>query len=196
RAGQPPFCLGSPVRDETDQLSVALTNPEEVRAGRVEVPLGSLHLAVRTFLWQGACHWQLRVRNHGLCPVTSSIRLRFGADFADIYEVRGMRRQARGRATPPGVTADRVELGYVGLDGARRRTLRRFAPRRARLTGGEAGFDLSLRPHEATTAELAVACWRGEAAPAPPVFEDARAAAETALERSKTNACRVRAADG
>ncbi|MBN8906321.1 MAG: amylo-alpha-1,6-glucosidase, partial [Rhodospirillales bacterium] len=50
---RPPFFLGSTVRDQNDQLSVALTNPDEVRGGRVEVSLGTLHLAVRVFLWDG-----------------------------------------------------------------------------------------------------------------------------------------------
>src|SRR5262245_51000074 len=47
-----PFFLGSTVRDENDQLSVSLTNPDEVREGRIEVPLGTFHLAVKAFLWQ------------------------------------------------------------------------------------------------------------------------------------------------
>ena len=70
--GRRPFFLGSTVRDENDQLSVSLTNPDELRDGRVEVPLGTLHLAVKTFLWRAACHWQLRVKNHGLEPRSAS----------------------------------------------------------------------------------------------------------------------------
>src|SRR5262249_54955164 len=34
--GHPPFFLGSTVRDENDQLSVALTNPDRIRDGRIE----------------------------------------------------------------------------------------------------------------------------------------------------------------
>ena len=117
--GRRPFFLGSTVRDENDQLSVSLTNPDEVRDGRIEVPLGTLHLAVKAFLWRSVCHWQLRVRNHGLSPTSATLHLRFRADFADIYEVRGMKRSARGRSLPPEVEEDRVVLGYVGLDGER-----------------------------------------------------------------------------
>src|SRR5262249_58958292 len=73
--GRRPFFLGSSVRDENDQLAVALTNPDEVRDGRVVVPLGTLHLAVRTFLWQGTCHWQLRGRNPGAAGVGAVARL-------------------------------------------------------------------------------------------------------------------------
>ncbi len=47
--GRRPFFLGSTVGDENDQLSVWLTNPDDVRGGRALVPLGTLHLAVRAW---------------------------------------------------------------------------------------------------------------------------------------------------
>jgi glycogen debranching enzyme len=194
--GRRPFFLGSTVRDENDQLAVALTNPDEVKDGRVVVPLGTLHLAVRTLLWQGVCHWQLRAKNHGPTPVTASLRLRFRSDFADIYEVRGMKRPLRGRDLAPEVAPGRVVLGYVGLDGERRRTLLRFTPAPGKLTANEARIDLTLQPGEETAIELAVACWRGEQDPEPPAFEDARLAAGTALVKYKTGACRIDASDG
>ncbi len=195
--GRRPFFHGSTVRDENDQLSVALTNPDEVRDGRIVVPLGTLHLAVRTFLWRGACHWQLRAKNHGSATVTAALRLRFRSDFADIYEVRGMKRAARGRDLPPEIGPDRVVLGYVGLDGERRRTLLRFTPVPDRLTADEARIALALRPGEEASVELAVACWRGDLAPEPSAaFGGARSAAGAALEKYKTGACRVGSSDG
>ena len=44
------------------------------RRPRCGVPLGTLHLALKKFLWQGACYQQLRVKNHGLEPVETSLR--------------------------------------------------------------------------------------------------------------------------
>src|SRR5262249_30271046 len=41
--GGRPFLLSSTVRDENDQLAVALTNPDLVRNGRLWLPLGTLH---------------------------------------------------------------------------------------------------------------------------------------------------------
>ena len=66
--GQRPFFLSSTVRDENDQLAVALTNPDLLRDGEVWLPLGTLHLALKKFLWRGVCYQQLRVKNHGLEP--------------------------------------------------------------------------------------------------------------------------------
>jgi glycogen debranching enzyme len=194
--GQPPVFLGSTIRDENDQMSVTLTNPDRLRDGKVVFPLGSLHLAVRTFLFEGACHWQLRVRNFGPSPADATISLRFRADFADIFEVRGMTRAARGRDETPEVSADRVVLGYVGLDAQPRRTLLRFDPPPDRLTADRARFDCSVLPHEEVVFVLAVACWRGEDAAEPPGFATARAKVEAACERLKDRSCRVRASDG
>lgn len=200
--GEPPFFLGSTVRDGNDQLSVALTNPDRMSGGRVVVPLGTLHLAVRTLLWQGACHWRLRVKNHGTDPVEVTVELRFRADFADIFEVRGMTREARGNDLPPMISRDRVELGYVGLDGERRQTFLRFEPAPRALTADQARFAVTVDAHGEATFDLAVACRRGgkEEGPAvgcePPRFESAQAAAESALERLKSGSCRVRASDG
>jgi glycogen debranching enzyme len=194
--GRQPFFLGSTVRDENDQLSVALTNPDEIRDGRVEVPLGSLHLALKTFLWQGVCHWQLHVKNHRSTAVNAALHLRFGADFADIYEVRGMKRLRRGCALPPEVGPSRVILGYVGLDGERRRTLLRFSPIPSRLTSDEAWIDFTLAPGQDAVVELAISCWRGDAAPEPSGFEDARAATGAAMEKFKAGACRINSSDG
>src|SRR4029077_5839857 len=50
--GGRPFFLGSTVPDENDQLTVALTNPDLLRGERVWAPLGTLHLALKKFLWQ------------------------------------------------------------------------------------------------------------------------------------------------
>src|ERR1700730_17597011 len=50
-----PFFLSSTIRDDKDQLTVALTNPELCREGHVYLPLGSLHLGLKKFLWDGVC---------------------------------------------------------------------------------------------------------------------------------------------
>ncbi len=193
--GEPPFFLGSTVRDENDQFSVDLTNPDRIRDRRVETPLGTLHLAVRMLLWQGACHWRLRARNHGPISVEATICLRFRADFADIFEVRGMRREARGSDLLPEIAPGRVTLGYKGLDGQRRRTMLRFTPAPVELAADRARFELCLRPRVEVTIDLVVGCSRGKEGAEPPGFDDAAAAATAALTRLKAGSCRVGASE-
>jgi glycogen debranching enzyme len=190
-----PFFLGSTVRDENDQLTVALTNPDLLRDGHVCVPLGTLHLSLKTFLWQATCYQQLRIKNHGLEQVESSLTLHFAADFADIYEVRGLKRRARGEDLPPDVMEDRVILGYRGLDGVLRRTLLQFTPRPALLTDSTVRLNLSLAPQQELVLSITAGCQRQSADVRLLPLEDARLEAEADLQRSNAWSCHLRASD-
>jgi glycogen debranching enzyme len=194
--GSRPFFLSSTVRDENDQLSVALTNPDLMRNGVMRVPLGTLQLALRKFLWDGACYQQLRVKNHGLGPVDTSLSLHFAADYADIFEVRGMKRKARGQDLRPEVRGDRVTLAYRGLDGVVRRTRLEFSPPPALLTASTARLDLGLRPGEEATYLLTVGCEREPAAARLLPFDEARTQAEADLERFTAWSCHLHTANG
>jgi glycogen debranching enzyme len=194
--GGRPFFLSSTVRDENDQLAIALTNPDLLSNGQVRLPLGTLHLALKKFLWSGVCYQQLCIKNFALEPVQTSLLLHFEADFADIFEVRGMKRQARGRDLAPEVTDDRVILSYRGLDGVVRRTLLQFEPQPLSLTASTARFALSLQPQQEVTFLVTVACERLPAAPAILRFDDARAEAQADLERFSAWSCHVRTSNG
>jgi glycogen debranching enzyme len=194
--GARPFLLGSAVREENDQLSVALTNPDLLRNGKVHLALGTLHLALRKFLWRGVCYQQLVVENHARHPVDVTLSLRFEADFADIFEIRGVRRRRRGHLLAPQVSEDRVVLGYRGLDGVVRRTLLQFDPPPARVTASMAMLELSLRPRDKIVLSVTVACEIASATPVMLRFEDARVEAETDLERYSAWSCHVRTSSG
>ena len=194
--GGRPFFLGSTIRDENDQLAVALTNPDLLFDGKVRFPLGTLHLAMKKFLWQGICYQQLRVKNHGLKSIELSLAVHFKVDFADIYEVRGMKRKRRGIDLAPEVSGDRATIGYRGLDGVVRRTVLQFEPRPSHLTANTARFDLTLRSQQEVTYYVAVACERLPEVPALLRFEDARAEAAADLERYSAWSCHVRTSNG
>jgi glycogen debranching enzyme len=191
-----PFFLSSSVRDDNDQLVVALTNPDLLRDGTVRFPLGTLQLSVRKFLWRGVCYQQFRVKNHAREAVQTTLSLHFSADFADIFEVRGMKRKARGKDLPPERAADHVVLGYRGLDDVIRRTHLRFDPPPSQLTASDGRFDLSLRPRQDAVFFVSIACERAGAAPTVRGFDDARAEAQTDGERYRAWSCHVRTSNG
>ena len=181
--GTRPVFLSSTVRDENDQLAVALTNPDLLRDGAVRIPLGTLHLALKKFLWQGVCYQQLRVKNHGRDTVETTLRLHFAADFADIYEVRGMTRRSRGHNLPPEVGDSRLILGYRGLDNVVRRSLLELTPAPSVLLASSARLDLALAPRQEALFTLTVGCERQPTTPRRLSFDDARIEAEADLER-------------
>ncbi|HEY8520941.1 MAG TPA: amylo-alpha-1,6-glucosidase [Gammaproteobacteria bacterium] len=154
--GQRPLLLSSTLRADNATLTCDLTNPDLFEDGRLVLEHGVIHIRRTTFLWQGACYERIRLRNHSNEPQTFTVALSFRADFADLFEVRGMVRKRRGALHPPVVQADRVVLGYTGLCGTRRVTSLQFDPAPARLRGDLAVFELTLPPQEGCTIHVEV----------------------------------------
>lgn len=189
--GMRPLLLSSGVREDNELLVVDLTNADVYREGHLDVPRQSIHLLRSKFLRGGVCHERLRLRNHSTERETASVRVSFGADFRDIFEVRGFEREWRGETLAPVIEGARVTLGYVGLDGVTRRTRFHFSPRPTDLTGFETRWDVDLAPRQAVTLYVTVSCEVGEEAPAVGNFDDVRAAATRASKRARGRAGRV-----
>ena len=66
---------------------------------------GELHLFRGTFLCNGVCYERLRVSSFSREKLSVDLRLDFDADFADIFEVRGAKRERRGRRFDAASTA-------------------------------------------------------------------------------------------
>jgi glycogen debranching enzyme len=195
--GNRPFFIGSTVRDQNDQLIVALTNHDLFRDGLTRVPVGTLHLSLKKFLWEGACYQRLRIHNYGLEPVETTLVFHVAADYADIFQVRGLARTRRGQDLAPVVGDDgRLTLGYRGLDDLVRRTHFRFDPPPESLTPAAARFAVRLKPQEQMALEMTVACERQPARVTVRGFEAARHEAEADLKRSGAWACALSTSNG
>ena len=120
--GQRPMLLNSSIRADNSLLAIDLTTPDLYEAGTLIVLKGTVHIFRAVLLWQAACHQHFRIVNYSQEPIALAVSLEFGADYADIFEVRGFRRLRRGQDLAPEVIGDRVVLGYQGLDGQTRRT--------------------------------------------------------------------------
>ena len=152
-----PLLLGATAKRDNSRLSIDLTNPD-MMLGDERLGHGTVHLARSKVLWDGVCYERITVRNFGLGTTSLQLVFTFGADFADIFEVRGMRRRERGRRLPPHRESDRVTLVYDGLDGVRRRTRIGFSPTPNELTGTSASYELRLGPGRATSIDLTIGC--------------------------------------
>src|SRR5262249_28009706 len=87
-----PLLLSSGVSDDNVVFAADLTNPDTVRGDRVVVTSGILHLFRSRVLFNGGWTECIRITNYGLEPFEVPLALRFDADFADVFEVRGLRR--------------------------------------------------------------------------------------------------------
>jgi glycogen debranching enzyme len=194
--GNPLIFLGSTVRGENGHLAIVLTNPDLLDAGNVRLPFGTLYFAVRTFLWQGVCYQQVHVKNHGPHAVETWLSVHFGADYADIFEIRGMKRKSRGVDLAAEIMEDRVVLGYRGLDGVVRRTALQFASRPSLLSRSAARQNLTLRPQEEADYILSVACERGLAVRHALDFDEAKLESQAAAERFSAWSCHLNTSNG
>src|SRR5206468_390861 len=90
--------------------------------------------------------------------VDVSFAIEFDADFADIFELRGMNRERRGRRLQSQVRKDGLVLRYEGLDNRIRRTRIAFDPPPTRLSESVATFQIRLEAGKDANFRCAIAC--------------------------------------
>jgi glycogen debranching enzyme len=100
---------------------------------------------------------QVMLTNHQRRAVDLWLELRLEVDFADVFEVRGVRRSRRGEALPVELGPDRLRFGYRGLDGRTYRSLACLSPQPSRIDARGPRWELHLAPGESTVVEIVIA---------------------------------------
>ncbi len=168
--------LGSNVRDDNSVLTVDLTNPDIFVRDRLVLPKDTLHIVRTFFLWDGTVYQRIHLRNHGDQPLDLRISMSFGSDFADLFEVRGLRRKRRGAASSRLLSHSDVVLDYTGLDRKPRRAALTFDPQPTNLTSAVASYKLHLDKAERQSIFVAVRCDPESEQPPAPFFSAMMAA--------------------
>jgi glycogen debranching enzyme len=125
-----PIVLSSTLRDDNATLTCDLANPDLVEDDGVAMDHDLIHVRRTRFLWKGSCFERLRVRHFDLRARSLRLAIGFEADFADLFEVRGMVRENSGQVHDPAIRDGQAVLSYTGLDDRRRSTTLRFEPPR------------------------------------------------------------------
>lgn len=141
-----PMFLNSTVKDDNGLFIIELMNPDLHPQDRRHIPKGELHVFRAKLLWGNACYEHIRLANFGLEPVEVTVSMEFEADFKDIFEVRGYKRERRGQALEPEFTDRELVLGYRGLDQGVRRTRIVFDPVPQKLTAERVDYKVTLPP--------------------------------------------------
>jgi glycogen debranching enzyme len=173
-SGRDPVLLSS--SSERGYMSyVDLTNPDLYEGEDVVVPQQSLNIR-RIRAINGRLFERVRVKNYNAHAISLDLEFSFGADFADIFEIRGMPRDDEGELEFPTVGEDgSIEFVYLGLDDVRRCTRVAFAskPDRIDIEGdvATASFRLHLGPYQTKLIGMTVEPIVGDDVPAPMEFD-------------------------
>ena len=144
--GARPLLLCSAIKDNNLNYYVDLTNPDFFEDGAVSLPKDTIHIARTMYLHAGSLRERMAIANHGNERVRFTLSFTFAADFADIFEVRGVRRKRRGRSRTEVSGPCNVALSYRGLDATLRETVLSFEPAPMLLKDGFASYTLELAP--------------------------------------------------
>lgn len=154
----PPLLLSSAVKTDNFLFTADLTNLDVSYLNRVAIPRGTLQLQRSKFLWHDVCYEEFTFINYGLSALVVPFSMRYSADFADIFEVRGMHRPKKGRRLADRVEKDLVVLSYEGLDNAIRQTCIHCDPVPENTSPSELQFEVHLQPSQKAVFHLAISC--------------------------------------
>jgi len=186
-----PFLLNSTVQKDNLVFVANLTNPDIYQAGRIFLPRGTLHITRTKMLWQGVCYETLSFGNYGLSSIDVQFSVEYSADFADLFEVRGMTRERRGVLHEATLERSRLRFDYTGLDNVVRRTQIECSPPPDSLSGYGLMFCYRLEPKAEREFHLTYSCQISDAPVVQVDYSRARAAAQTALTDQETPECRI-----
>jgi glycogen debranching enzyme len=186
----PPLFLSSGVRADNSLFCADLTNLDLFNEDRVVLKRGTVHLVRSRLLWEGVCYEQLRLTNYGSAPIHLPIRIEFGADFADVFEVRGVKRAQRGDRLPPIVERDRVQIQYRGLDDVVRSTTVCCFPIPDEISPSHVLINADLAPRETVKFQFTVQCEESKFGTVE-TFERALSAVATEVSDAQKEVCRI-----
>lgn len=181
-----PLLLSSTVATNNSLFTADITNLDVFRDGAIAIHRGVLHLVRSRFLYGASCFENLRLVNHGLDPLQIPLTFTVGADFADIFEVRGTARHRSGNHLPSEVHDSSICLCYQGLDRVMRQTSIQcnMPPERISETGFE--FEFNLQPKDEVGLQIEISC---QSDAAKPLVGYADALASARVELSGLSKC-------
>ena len=147
--GMQALLLGSNTRDDNTSLIIDLTNPDLYAEQRLVLPKDTVHIVRTIFVYRNSLYQRIGLRNYANHPISLTLSLVFDNDFADVFEVRGLRRPRRGKIERLVAGRARTLLTYQGLDGKLRQTDIDFDPQPSELLETAATYRLSLAAREA-----------------------------------------------
>jgi len=157
-----PLLLNSTVQLDKTPLAVDQTTVALYRQGQLALPQDRLHLRRELAVHDCILSECLQIVNYHYAPLHLELQYSFEADFRDLFEVRGERREKRGTLHEAQLETDALSLGYQGLDEVARHTRIAFDRLPDTLSAERARFQRALEPGASWTLEASIACASSE----------------------------------
>ncbi len=192
--GGRPLLLNATLAEEGLECAIDLTNPDVLGEEHVVLPGRTLRIWRRLVLYANRLYQALSIESFARAPHDLELRWAVGADFVDVFEVRGHPRPRRGQLLPTEVRPAAVELGYRGLDGLTRRTLIEFQPAPASVDPTGARYRVRLEPGGRLELVVTVSAWTDTEPVGPPLrWDEALARRSAVVDGLRRAATRVEA---
>lgn len=149
-----PLLLSSSIKEENDILSADLTNPDLMACNIGE---NALHISRSQLVRNGVYHEELVLANYGEKACSFDLALSFGADFRDIFEIRGMLRSVQPNKPTIHTEKNKIVFDYLGLDNIYRRTEIVFPSNNLfKIDRHQAQIKIQLQPHQKYSIEYTI----------------------------------------
>ena len=185
--GNRPLLLSASPREDNQVLVVDLTNPNLPLDYQDALRPDTIHIQRLKFLWQSKYHEKLKLVNFGLETVRFEIEIHFQADYLDIFEIRGITREHRGKKFPVHQENGHMVFSYHGLDDVLRQTKIHFTPPPHSIDPKTARYQVELVPRHEMEIEFEIAFTENNEKIQPVHFEQARSAMNVYMERINQN---------
>jgi glycogen debranching enzyme len=153
-----PLLLNSSTSHDNTLLVIDLTTPDLYDGSQLVIGKGKLHIFRSKFLWNEHYYEHIRLTNYWEKDFSIDVSFSINSDYADIFEIRGWKRNKRGTMQQLQYGKNKIGLGYKGLDKVFYQTEVIFEPSPGPITGNEIHYPLSINSQESKDIYLRVFC--------------------------------------
>ena len=189
--GRQPTLLSSAVSQDNAFFTANLTNHPLPPLGETSMPEGVIHVERRRFLWADRVYERIALANFSDLAARIPLQLLYGADFRDMFEVRGQSRSKRGEYAAGETAPHAIELRYQGLDALWRSVVVACSEVPRRMDAQAAQFEVVLQGHQRHEIYLEIGPARAE--PSRQRYRDAAALMRRSLRTRRRRGARLRA---
>lgn len=133
----------------------------DINAGDSHYEKMDLEINRSQLIYDDVFYDKVEVINGSQKNINCSISFTLDAVFEDIFEVRGAKREKRGKLKAPIIDNNRLVFSYEGLDEIERK-LNVYGTKGIKVSGNEITYQVSLAPGERDTVELAFQVLMGD----------------------------------